>query len=78
MKDTISAIAKIIDQAEKFRNAYFWSAPGCAARTRKATQFPPSNGRKADTPTARPTKSLAHAKTYMHAASTIETANVRR
>lgn len=27
MKDTISAIAKIIDQAEKFKNAYFWSAP---------------------------------------------------
>ena len=34
MKDTISAIAKIIDQAEKFKNAYFWSAPGCAGLRR--------------------------------------------
>lgn len=35
MKDTINAIAKIITQAEKFRNAYFFGTPSKASWRRE-------------------------------------------
>lgn len=34
MNEIIESIRKIIDTAEKFRSAYFWSSPSCAASRR--------------------------------------------